>query len=78
MQILDQILVVFGPKIPIFMGVSKSFDTRPHFCPAGGLVGGCDARAVSRNPPIYFMILISEKAFSLTESNLLKGSNTKP
>ena len=27
MQILDQILAVFGPKILIFMGVSKSFGT---------------------------------------------------
>ena len=45
--------------------ILRAFDRRPEFwarscqliwCPGGGLVGGCDARAVSRKTPIYFII----------------------
>ena len=29
------------------------------WCPVGGLVGGCGARAVSRKTPIYFMDIMN-------------------
>ena len=44
------------PKIGIF----GHFGARPCWfiwCPVGGLVGGCGARAVSRKTPIYFIFL---------------------
>ena len=37
-----------------------SFWARPCrliWCPVGGLVGGCGARAVSRKTPIYFILV---------------------
>ena len=37
------------------------------WCPVGGLVGGCGARAVSRKTPIYFMIIIRDKMVSMVE-----------
>ena len=42
----DQIL----PEIGIFVRPCRLIQ-----CPVGGLVGGCGARAVSRNMPIYFI-----------------------
>ena len=42
---LPQKKTLFGPKLA-FLSIAGSF---------GGLVGGCDARAVSHETPIHFM-----------------------
>ena len=41
------------PKIGIFVNCWLVW------CPVGGLVGGCGARAVSRKTPIYFICILN-------------------
>ena len=37
-------------------------------CPVGGLVGGCGAQAVSRQTPIYFIVVVTQnRKWDLTE-----------
>ena len=50
---------IFGPKTAKF-GPKYAFLVilgRLIWCPVGGLVGCCDARAVSRKTPIYFIVI---------------------
>ena len=53
-------------KIRIFCPKTTKFGIFVHFgpglagwCPVGGLVGSCGARAVSRKTPIYFICLLN-------------------
>ena len=60
-------LLISPVKIRIFAKVWPNFAQNWHFCsfwarpcwliwcPVGGLVGGCGARAVSRKTPIFFI-----------------------
>ena len=56
-------LLIFPVKIRIFCSRTTKFSPKLAFlpglwliwCPVGGLVGGCGARAVSRKTPIYFI-----------------------
>ena len=43
----------FGPKLAFLFILGQALPA--NWCPVGGLVGGCGARAVSRKTPIYFM-----------------------
>ena len=45
---------IFCPKLAFLFILGRLI-----WCPVGGLVGGCGARAVSRKTPIYFMFLPS-------------------
>ena len=53
---------IFGPKLAFLFILGRLI-----WCPVGGLVGGCGARAVSRKTPIYFMIIIRDKMVSMVE-----------
>ena len=67
------ILAILAQKRPNLakIGIFGHFGARPCWfiwCPVGGLVGGCGARAVSRKTPIYFIIssvLFHYSAFKL-------------
>ena len=41
---------IFCPKLALLFILGRLI-----WCPIGGLVGGCGARAVSRKTPIYFI-----------------------
>ena len=43
----------FGPKLAFLVIFGQA--CRFIWCPVGGLVGGCGARAVSRKTPIFFI-----------------------
>ena len=57
-------LLISPVKIRIFCPRTTKFSPKLSFlpglwliwCPVGGLVGGCGARAVSRKTPIYFIV----------------------
>ena len=42
------------------------------WCPVGGLVGGCGARAVSRKTPMYCVISQSDKGANICEMRMIK------
>ena len=44
---------IFCPKLALLFILGQLI-----WCPVGGLVVGCGARAVSRKTPIYFMCII--------------------
>ena len=45
----------FGPKLAFLVNLGQAMQA-VFWCPVGGSVGGCGARAVSRKTPIYFII----------------------
>ena len=51
---------IFCPKLAFLFILGRLI-----WCPVGGLVGGCGARAVSRKTPIYFIIINITKCYVL-------------
>ena len=58
---------IFCPKLAFLFILGRLI-----WCPVGGLVGGCGARAVSLKTPIYFI----DKDDYCNNSKLLKYANT--
>ena len=46
----------FGPKLAFLVNLDQAMQV--FWCPVGGSVGGCGARAVYRKTPIYFIIFL--------------------
>ena len=46
----------FGPKLAFLVDMGQAMQV--FWCPVGGSVGDCGARAVSRKTPIYFIVII--------------------
>ena len=77
-------LLISPVKIRIFCQRTTKFSQKLAFlpglwliwCPVGGLVGGCCARAVSRKTPIYFIILSVYDTNSALGEHDVKGDKS--